>query len=155
MGHGAVVRRVNGLADAGLLPLHQAQLVHGVVHPQGEQLVPGEPLPGRHARQEEASASRSARGRGPRTLWILLPSPFGVKEEHQEELVALLRFPPLPQLEDLHGRHWNGDAVVKEPFLGHVRVNDLQQYDTSVRDGPGLPLLSVRDAPPPHVRSVR
>lgn len=59
-------------------------------------------------------------------VWIL-PSPFRVKEEHQEELFALFRFPPLSQFEHLHGRHWNGDAVVKEAFLGHVWVNDLQQ----------------------------
>lgn len=62
----------------------------------------------------------------------VLPRPLGVKEEHQEELLALLRLPPLAQFEHLHGRHWDGDAVVKEAFLGHVRVNDLQQNAASV-----------------------
>lgn len=47
---GACVGRVHGLADVGLLALHQPQLVHRVVLPQTVQLVPGQPLPVRGQR---------------------------------------------------------------------------------------------------------
>lgn len=43
--HGAVVRHLDRLADAGFAALHYAQLVRGVVHTQGCHLVPWEPLP--------------------------------------------------------------------------------------------------------------
>lgn len=43
--HGSVVRHLNGLADAGLAALHDAQFVGGVVDAQGCDLVAGEPLP--------------------------------------------------------------------------------------------------------------
>lgn len=43
--HGTVVRHLNGLADAGLAPLHYAQFVRSVVHTQRRHLVTREPLP--------------------------------------------------------------------------------------------------------------
>lgn len=43
--HGAVVRHLDRLADAGLAGLHDAQLVCCVVYTQGCQLVAWEPLP--------------------------------------------------------------------------------------------------------------
>jgi len=43
--HGAVVRHLDRLADAGLATLHDAQLVRRVVDTQGGHFVPWEPLP--------------------------------------------------------------------------------------------------------------
>lgn len=57
----------------------------------------------------------------------ILPSSLCVEEEHQEELVAFVSVSPFPQFEHLSRRHWDGDAVVEQSFLRHVRVNDLQQ----------------------------
>ena len=45
VGHGPVVGCVDRLADAWLLSLHEAQFVHGVVHPHEQQFVPWQPLP--------------------------------------------------------------------------------------------------------------
>lgn len=43
--HGAVVRHLDGLADAGLAALHYAQLVRCVFYTQRCQLITWEPLP--------------------------------------------------------------------------------------------------------------
>lgn len=43
--HGAVVRHLNGLADAGLAALHDPQFVGRVVQAQRRHLVAREPLP--------------------------------------------------------------------------------------------------------------
>lgn len=43
--HGAVVRHLDRLADAGLAALHYAQLVRCVVYSQGRHFVSWEPLP--------------------------------------------------------------------------------------------------------------
>lgn len=50
--HGAVVRHLHGLADAGLATFHNAQLVSRVVHTQRGHFVPGEPLPAEPDRPE-------------------------------------------------------------------------------------------------------
>lgn len=138
MRHGSVVRGVHRLADAGLLALHETQLVHRVVHPQRQQLVPRQPLPADTQTDRQTDGFKPTDSHTRRAPpHCVLPSSLGVKEEHQEELLALFRLPPLAQFEHLHGRHWDGDAVVKKPFLGHVRVNDLQQYVASIAFGLG------------------
>lgn len=43
--HGSVVGHLHRLADAGFASLHHLQLVHGVIHAQGKDFVPWQPLP--------------------------------------------------------------------------------------------------------------
>lgn len=124
MYHGPVVCSVYGLADTGFLAFHQAQFVHSVIHPKRNQFVPWEPLPENKRGNFQIDQDYTNVFILSQPVWIL-PSSFGVKEEHQEELFAPFRFPPVSKFKHLHRRHWNRDAVMKKPFLGHVWVNNL------------------------------
>lgn len=50
--HGSVVGHLHRLADAGFASLHHLQLVHGVIHAQGKDFVPWQPLPAAQRRAQ-------------------------------------------------------------------------------------------------------
>lgn len=58
--HGSVVGHLHGLADAGFAPLHHFQLVHGVIHAQGKDFVPWQPLPAAERVQRAVTSSPGA-----------------------------------------------------------------------------------------------
>lgn len=94
--HGSVVGHLHRLADAGFASLHHLQLVHGVIHAQGKDFVPWQPLPGS----------------------------LVVKEKDKEEFFSCLCLPLLPQLQDIHGGHRDGDSVVQQTLARHLGVDD-------------------------------
>lgn len=121
--HGAVVRHLHGLADAGLAALHYPQFVGGVVQTQRRHLVAREPLPAAPEGAElDAGTWRPSPGARRAS-----PGPLVVEEEHQVEPPVGLLLPLLPQAQDVFGRHRDGHPVVQQALLWHLRIDDLQQ----------------------------
>lgn len=124
--HGAVVRHLNRLANAGLAALHDPQFVGRVVQAQRRHLVAWEPLPvasngGRFRPLETTTEPRLSRKQR------VSPGPLVVEEQHQIEPLVGLLLSLLPQTENVFGWDRDGHPVVQHALLRHLWIDDLEQ----------------------------
>lgn len=57
------------------------------------------------------------------------PGALVVKEEHQVESLPSLLLPRFPKLQHLLGGNGDGDTVVQNAVLRHLRVDDLKEQE--------------------------
>lgn len=131
--HRPVVCHVHWLPHIGFLALHQTQSVYSVVDAHVMELVQWQPLPISKLTAKQRRLKTSLR------VWnifhemhLILPGSFCIEKQHKKELLLCLFLSAFTQIQNICRRNWNGNAVVKNSFPGHVRIDNLLKTNISL-----------------------
>lgn len=125
--HRPVVRHVHWLPHIGFLALHQTQSVYSVVNAHVMELVQWQPLP-----ICKVTAEQWWHGTGLKQAWnifqemyLTLPGSFCIEKQDKKELLLCLLLSAFTQIQNVCRRNRDGNAIVKNSFPGHVRIDNL------------------------------